>query len=238
MFDIREECSKNVLLRALTPSDLDLLFSSLTPVRLDRGTVIIQPDEPIADAYFLTSGLASVIAISSEAQSIEVGLLGRDGVVGTPLLLDADRSPHRVFMQVSGAGLKIAAPDLDQALDKSTSLRKTLLRYVQAFQTQIAYTALSNVIHTIEERLARWLLMTHDRQDSDEIGLTHGFMALMLGARRPSVTIALHSLEGLGFIKSTRGLVLIKNRAELQMFAGAAYGRPEAEYERLIGRLR
>ncbi|RYF03393.1 MAG: helix-turn-helix domain-containing protein, partial [Oxalobacteraceae bacterium] len=107
-----------------------------------------------------------------------------------------------------------------------------------AYATQTTYTALSNAVHTIEERLARWLLMSHDRQDENAIPLTHEFMALMLGVRRPSVTIALHSLEGLGLIKANRGVVTIKQRAELEEFACASYGVPEMEYERLIGPLR
>ena len=123
-------------------------------------------------------------------------------------------------------------------LDDHASIRKLLLRYVQAYSTQTTYTALSNAMHTVEERLARWLLMSHDRQDDDEILLTHDFLALMLGVRRPSVTIALHSLEGLGFIKATRGLIVVRKREELEEFAGAGYGVPEAEYERLIGQLR
>jgi CRP-like cAMP-binding protein len=159
-------------------------------------------------------------------------------MIGLPLLLDCDRTPHRVFMQVEGASYRIAAADLQAAIDASPSLRKSLLRYVQAFATQVTYTALSNALHSVEERLARWLLMSHDRQDSDEIPLTHDFLALMLAVRRPSVTIALHSLEGLGLIKATRGLVVIRKRLELEQFAGDAYGTPEAEYGRLIGPLR
>jgi CRP-like cAMP-binding protein len=228
----------NRLLCALSASDLTLLKPHLRQHSLERGTTLISPNEPIGAAWFLNSGLSSIIAMSGENHGIEVGLTGREGIIGLPLLLDADRTPHRVFMQVAGAGHQIVAADLQRVLDESPSLRKLLLRYVQVFSTQTAYTALSNTVHTVEERLARWLLMSHDRQDGDEIPLTHDFLALMLGVRRPSVTIALHSLEGLGFIRATRGLVTIRRRPELEEFAGAAYGTPEAEYERLIGPLR
>jgi len=228
----------NRLLRALLPADYRLLEPALTYVVLERGQPLVQPDKEIEDGYFLTSGLSSIVAIAGENHGIEVGLSGRDGLVGIPLLLDCDRTPHRIFMQVSGAALMIGAEALKQAVDASPTLRKLLLRYVQAFATQTAYTALSNAVHTIEERLARWLLMSQDRQDGDEIPLTHEFLALMLGVRRPSVTVALHSLEGLGFIRSTRGLVTIRRRPELEEFAGTAYGTPEAEYERLIGPMR
>lgn len=233
-----QEFVGNKLLRALMPEDYRLLQPHLESIELDRGMTLLSPDEPIGHVYFPSSGLTSIIAISSETQGIEIGLAGRDGMAGIAILLDSDRTPHRIFMQVGGSGYRIASADLQQALDFSASLRKLLLRYVQVFTVQTAYTALSNAIHTVEERLARWLLMSHDRQDVDEIPLTHEFMALMLGVRRPSVTIALHSLEGLGFIRATRGQVTIRNRPALEEFAGAAYGKPEAEYMRLIGPLR
>lgn len=229
---------ENRLLREMAAADFALIEPHLVSVELDRSTVLIEPDTPIEHAYFLTSGLSSIIALSSEIQSIEIGLSGREGLIGTPLVLDSDRTPHRVFMQVGGAGFRIDAAALGQVMDERLSIRKLLSRYVQTFAIQTAYTALSNGVHTIEERLARWLLMSHDRQDHDEIPLTHDFMALMLGVRRPSVTIALHSLEGLGFIKATRGQVAIRDRAALKDFAGTAYGTPEAEYQRLIGPLR
>ena len=228
----------NRLLSVLSPEDYLLLEPRLSWCELERGQTLVLPDEPIGDAWFPISGLSSIIAISAENQGIEVGLIGREGLIGLPLLLDCDRTPHRVFMQVGGKGFRIASDDLETVMSASASLRKRLLRFVQVFNTQITYTALSNTVHTVEERLARWLLMSHDRQDGDEIPLTHEFLALMLGVRRPSVTIALHSLEGLGFIRSTRGLVTIRRRPELQEFAGAAYGTPEAEYERLIGPFR
>lgn len=228
----------NRLLHALSGNDQDLLRPYLTWSELERGRVLVAPDEPIDRLWFVESGLSSIIAMAGAEQGIEVGLAGRDGVVGMPLILDADRTPHRIFMQVDGTGYAIAADDLRHLLDTHATIRKLLLRYVQAYSTQTTYTALSNAMHTVEERLARWLLMSHDRQDGDEIPLTHDFLALMLGVRRPSVTIALHSLEGLGFIKATRGLINVRRRADLEDFAGAAYGVPEAEYERLIGPLR
>jgi CRP-like cAMP-binding protein len=228
----------NSLLSALSQEDYLLLKPRLSWCELERGQILVLPDEPIASAWFPASGLSSIIAVSAESQGIEVGLIGREGLIGLPLLLDCDRTPHRIFMQVAGAGFRIASSDLEEAMNASASLRKHLLRFVQVFNIQITYTALSNTIYTVEERLARWLLMSHDRQNGDEIPLTHDFLALMLGVRRPSVTIALHSLEGLGFIRSTRGLVTIRSRRDLQEFAGAAYGTPEVEYERLIGPFR
>jgi CRP-like cAMP-binding protein len=229
---------KNRLLRTLSPDDQDVLRPHLRWSSLERGTVLVAPNEPIERVWFLESGMSSIIAISGGDQGIEVGLAGRDGFVGMPLVLDADRTPHRIFMQIAGACFSMGSDVFRHVMDEHAGIRKLLLRYVQAYSTQTTYTALSNAMHTIEERLARWLLMSHDRQDEDEIALTHDFLALMLGVRRPSVTIALHSLEGLGFIKATRGQVTIRRREALEEFAGSAYGVPEAEYQRLIGQLR
>jgi len=153
----------NRILRALSDADRELLRPHLTWSKLPRGEVLVAPNAPIDRVWFLESGLSSIVAMSGNEQGIEVGLAGRDGLVGLPLLLDADRTPHRIFMQVDGAGYSIMADDLRQVLDAHASIRKMLLRYVQVYATQTTYTALSNAIHTIEERLARWLLMSHDR---------------------------------------------------------------------------
>ena len=126
---------------------------------------------------------------------------------------------------------------LRKAAEASTTLRNLLLRYAQAFSVQTSFTALSNAVHPIEERLARWLLMCHDRVEGNEVPLTHEFLSLMLAVRRPTVTTALHVLEGNRFITAERGLITIRDRPRLEEFAGNSYGRAETEYERLIGRI-
>jgi CRP-like cAMP-binding protein len=127
---------------------------------------------------------------------------------------------------------------LEQALDASPALRKLLSRYAQAMAIQTSFTALSNAVHNVEERSARWILMAHDRTDGDQIALTHDFLSIMLAVRRPSVTTALHALEGRHFIVSERALITIRDRAALESIAGDAYGTPEREYVRLVGPLR
>ena len=123
------------------------------------------------------------------------------------------------------------------AMNESQALHEMLLRFAYVTTVQASFTLLSNAVHQVDERLARWLLMCHDRLESDDIRLTHEFMSLMLAVRRPSVTNALHTLEGNGFIELTRGYVFIRNRRALEEFAGDAYGKPEAEYNRLLGSL-
>ena len=194
-----------------------------------------EADAEIEWVYFPESGLGSIVAISPEGQEIEAGLYGHDGFGPVAVLLGADRSPHRSVIQLAGDGHRISPSALVAAANRSSTLRDLLLRFVQVLNTQTSFTALSNAVHQIDERLARWLLMSHDRHTSDEIPLTHEFLSLMLAVRRPSVTSSLHVLEGNGFIQAERGWITIRNRRALEEFAADAYGKPEAEYRRLIG---
>jgi hypothetical protein len=155
---------------------------------------------------------------------------------GTAVLLGTDRTPHEHFCQVPGSARRMRSDDLRQAIRQSPSLHLLLLRYVQTFQVQTAYTALSNGGYNIEERLARWLLMCHDRLDGDDLPLTHEFLSIMLGVRRSGVTLAIQILEGAKIITARRGLLSVLNRAKLEAVAGDSYGQPEAEYGRLVAR--
>jgi CRP-like cAMP-binding protein len=137
-------------------------------------------------------------------------------------------------VQTSGEALRIASTDLWELVETRPNLHVHLLRFVQAFTVQVAQTALSNGSYTLEERLARWLLMCHDRVDGDVLTTTHEFLSIMLGVRRPGVTEALHILEGARAIRAERGLVTVLNRAKLEEVAGESYGVSEAEYERLL----
>lgn len=228
---------KNHLLARLGEGDLALLRPDLEPLDMPLGMVLVAPSEPIAYAYFPEVGLCSVVA-SQGVNHIEIGLFGRDGLAGVVLALGVDRIPHQIFMQVGGRGHRIRADALTRAIEASASLRRLLLRYAQAFLLQVSQTALANARAPAEERLARWLVMYHDRQDGDDLSVTHEFLSIMLGVRRPTVTVALQMLEGAGLIKARRGRVLVLDRAGLVAAAGEAYGPAEAEYERLIGALR
>jgi CRP-like cAMP-binding protein len=146
----------------------------------------------------------------------------------------SDRSPHETFIQVPGDGIRIAAAALRDAFEASASLRRLLLRYAQAFSIQVAYTALANGRDSIDRRLARWLVMCHDRVDGDAFPITHEFLALMLGVRRAGVTNALQDLENRKAIKLQRGRIEITDRDQLVKIAGGSYGAAEAEYERLM----
>lgn len=229
---------QNQLLALLSPADYALLQPHLEAVTLDRSLVLAEPNELIAHAVFPDSGLGSIVAVSPEGHQSEVGIFGRDGMAGIALVLGVDRTPQQTVIQSAGAGHRVVAGELQRLVLECQGIREVLLHYEYALSTQTSHTALSNATHTVEERLARWLLMSHDRTEGDEIALTHEFLSLMLVVRRPSVTTALHVLEGMRLIWSKRGRVIIRDRMGLEALAADAYGIPEAEYERLIGPLR
>ena len=229
------EHSENRLLARLSALDYHSIRPLLTAVELPHRQPLDLPNVPIEQVYFLTRGMGSTVAVSHAGARLEVGVFGREGMSGWPVVLGDDRTPNESFMQMPGAGERIAVADLRKVLETSASMRLVLGRYVQAFMIQAQCTALSNGRGKLEERLSRWLLMCHDRGDGDNIAITHEFLALMLGVRRTGVTLALHMLEGRGLIRSRRGSVHIADRDGLIENAMGSYGTPEAEYARLLG---
>jgi len=229
---------RNGLLRALEQDEYTLLQPYLEPVQMTKGEVVIGSNEPFDYAYFPQSGLASILSKPSKSPQVEVGLCGRDGMVSPALVLGADRTPHETQVQVEGTWLRIEAEALRQSVRQRPSLRDILMRYIQTFLLMLSQTALSNGTGKVEERLARWLLLAHDRLDGDDLPLTHEFLSLMLGVHRPGVTNAIHVLEGARMIRAKRSVITVLDRGRLKEAAGNAYGMAEAEYERLIGPFR
>jgi len=227
--------SENNLIHTLSSADQALIRPYLTPVKLGKGMVLCEPGEPIVQVYFPKTGVGSTVAKIKNGRPIEVGLFGHEGMSGTAIVMQSGYSSQRTFMQISGEGFSIEAERLRDLLEHSTSLHRHFLRYVHTVMTQISYTALSNGHFKLEERLARWLLMCHDRAKSDKIGLTHEFMSIMLGVRRAGVTVGIHVLEGKGLIRAYRSQIIILNRDGLESEALGSYGIAEAEYARLIG---
>jgi CRP-like cAMP-binding protein len=225
---------RNRLLAALTTQDVELLRPLLEEVPLHLRQVLEAPGKPIPYAYFLLTGLASVIAHTRHDRQIEVGMVGFEGMTGLALVLGDDRSSNETLIQAPGTALRISTADLRRAQEASPVLRGMLARYVNAFISQASQTALANGRAKLEERLARWILMSHDRFTGSEVTITHEFLSIMLGVRRPGVTIGLHYLEGKGLIRSTRGLITVLDRDGLNEQANGSYGIPEAEYERLF----
>ena len=194
-----------------------------------------RPNRRIDAVYFPESGFASIVAIQSAKKQVEVGLIGREGMTGTVVVLGNSRTPHSTFVQAAGSAQCIKSADLRKALDASKSLRDLLLKYVQAFGVQATHTAICNAQSKLDQRLARWLLMAQDRLCTDLIPLTHEFLSLMLGVHRPGVTGALKALQKIGVISGARGQIKIENRKGLERVAAESYGVPETEYRRLLG---
>jgi len=232
---IEERQYRNELLKSLSDSDIALLAPHLEFTTLDLPHQIERANEPVDSVFFLESGLASIVARLPGGRDIEVGVAGREGMTGAAIVLGGEQSPNMTFMQVSGTGYRITSAALQKAIDTSATLRAKLLAYIQAFLAQMSSTVLANGHAKLEERLARWLLMVHDRMDGNTISLTHEFMAIMLGVRRPGVTVALHILEGKGFIRASRGQITVLNRRGLMDEANGSYGAAEEEYHRLLG---
>lgn len=227
--------TSNRVLSRLSAEDFRLLKPSLACVDLPLRTQLVRRNQPIEHVYFIERGIASIVANGNGQRGIEVGIVGREGLTGVAILMGTDRSPHETYMQIAGAGLRIAQEDLLRAIGQSSTLQRSLLNYAHAFFVQTAYTALANGRSKLEERLARWLLMAHDRCDGDELHLTHEFLGLMLGTRRPGVTVALSQLEKSGLIRTERAAVVVMDREGLEDIADGAYGPAEAVFKRLFG---
>lgn len=226
---------QNYLVHTLPSSDREALEAHLEPVDLPERMVLDEPGAPIRKVMFPTSGVGSMIALGADNRRIESGLFGREGMSGIALVIGNDRLPTQTIMQVGGAGRGIGADRLVGIMEARPSLRAHLLRFVQAMYVQASQTALSNGHSKLEERLARWLLMCHDRIQGDELALTHEFLAVMLGVRRAGVTVGTHLLEGKGLIGASRGRITILDRDGLEELAHGSYGRSEDEYLRLFG---
>lgn len=225
---------QNHILKAMSDSDYAEIALDFKDQTLSFRQNLQAINRQVGAVYFLESGLASVVVIGGQRRHAEVALVGSKGFVGLPVVLGVDHSPYEIFMQVEGKGKCVNAKDLRAALAKSPTLLRHLLRYVHVFGVQTAYTALANAHGKLEERLARWLLMAHDRSIGQELMLTHEFLALMLGVRRAGVTIGLQHFEDKGIVATARGCIEIVDREGLEESANGLYGQPEAEWERLF----
>ncbi len=214
----------NVILLSLPDEEYAALRPDLEPAELPQYDILHEPGEKIDFAYFLNQGMTSLVALSSDGRSVEVGIVGREGLVGMSLTVGLRRGTFRAIMQMSGSGLRIRSDAFDKVLSRAPALRLELSRYGLMHAMQVAQLAACNRLHEIEQRLARWLLMCQDRVDSPMLPLTHEFLAQMLGTGRPSVTLAAGVLENAGLIENMRGMVKILNRKNLEEASCECYG--------------
>jgi CRP-like cAMP-binding protein len=229
---------RNRLLGGMDPADFAALSPHLEMVELKMRAVLVEKEASIEDVYFIENGIASVVASSQDDEKIEVGHVGWEGMSGSSVALGVTIGTTRTFMQVAGSGWRMNVRQLESAFVKRPEVRERLLQYVYTQEVQVAHSALANARYSIKERLARWLLMSHDRSEGDDLSLTHEFLSLMLGVRRAGVTGELHILEGMSLIRATRGNIRILDRGSLEEIAGGCYGYPEMIYERLLGNAR
>ncbi|MGH9544649.1 MAG: Crp/Fnr family transcriptional regulator [Terriglobales bacterium] len=214
---------KSELLLGLLRRECNVIFPQLVYIQLRIHDVLHEPGEPIKFVYFMNSGLTSILNVLPEGKSVEVGLTGKEGFVGLPLLVGYRTSPNQAMVQIEGAAFRLKAEALAAILRHCPALEKRLQRYVQSLAMQATQVAACNRIHDVEEKLARWLLMCQDRIGSDTVQLTQEFLAHMLGTRRASVTVAAGILQKAGLIQYTRGRVKILDRAKLQDAACDCY---------------
>jgi CRP-like cAMP-binding protein len=227
--------TRNHLLATLQPDDLALIEPHLEPIDMPFRFQIEMPQRPITYVYFPQDGVVSIVATGPREHSIEVGIIGRDGFAGHAVTMGADRTANTSFVQLAGRGLRMRTDQFRGALRKSASFQRAMLTFVHAFSIQASHTALANGRGTLEQRLARWLLMAHDRMENSRLRLTHELLSIMLGVQRPTVSLALQKMEVSGAIKTQRSVITIKSRAVLKKTAKGFYGVAEAEQERLTG---
>lgn len=214
----------NSILLEVPEAEYALLRPHLETVELPQYQVLFEPSEKIEFAYFPNEGMTSLVVTVSDGRSVEVGIVGKEGMVGTPLAAGLQSSPCQAIIQIAGCGLRIKAEVLQDALLAAPELRLSLNRYALRQGIEVGQIAACNRLHEIEQRLARWLLMCQDRVDSACLPLTHEFLAEMLGTARPTVTLASGVLQRAGLIENLRGRVRIINRKQLEGAACECYG--------------
>jgi CRP-like cAMP-binding protein len=225
----------NRLLAMLPSRDYERLRPHLHRIPLKYRQSLYRAHKPIGFVYFIETGVGSLVNTMVNGDAAEVGTIGNEGVVGLPLVLGDDRAPTSVYVQVPGAGLRMKATLFKKELARSASMRTVMLRYAHAFFNQVAQSAACNHFHPIEQRCCRWLLMTHDRMNSDDFLLTQEFLAMMLGVQRTGVTVAAGALQRAGLIRYRRGNVTILDRRGLERRSCECYGVSKKEFDRVLG---
>jgi CRP-like cAMP-binding protein len=227
----------NRLLNTFGTEGLSRLASRMEAVDLPAGHQLVAAGKPISHLCFIETGLASTVVHDDGGKSIETVMVGREGITGWPVLLGAETTPDETIMGVGGRGFLIPAAEIRREMEEDARLRALLLGYINVCLLQVGQLVLANGQYSLRERLARWLLMCHDRLDTDDLPITHEFLSTVLGVRRPGITNELHVLEGIHAVHASRGNIRIINRSILEDVANMTYGVPEKEYERLMARL-
>lgn len=221
----------NYILNALPDEDFERLLPDLEPIELKLGQVLYRPEEPIEYVYFPNNTMISVIAMTTKGQSAEIGIIGREGMCGMDVLMGSDSTLNEHIVQHPNGALRINTNAVRREFKRVGALHDLLLRFTRLMMIQIGQTALCNRLHTVDERLARWLLLCRDRSGTDELQLTQEFLSIMLGTNRATVTMSAIALQSAGFIKYARGHIVIKDREGLEDFTCECYQIVKKEYD-------
>ncbi len=226
---------RNRLLASLPSDVLARLLPKLSPVVLTMRQELYNPDDTIEAAYFPEAGMISLVSNLDDGMQAEVGIIGQEGMLGTSLLSGVDTSFVEAMVQMPGTALRIGITEFRQELETNAPFRAILLRYNEALQAQVMQTAACNGRHELEQRLARWLLMAHDRADREELPLTQEFMAMMLGVHRPSITVTAGILQRAGLIRYSGGRVTVLDRPSLEAASCECYDAVRQRFAVLLG---
>ena len=226
---------KNRILAALPDAEYQLLSRSMSLVDLELGQTLHRHGEVIHDVYFVETGFISALAVLSDGNPLEIGLIGAEGLAGFPVVLGGKTAYSETTCQTGGQAYRLQAGALKEAFARLPVLHDLLLRYALIFQVQVSQTAACNAHHALEQRLARWLLAAHDRSGVPRLSLTQDLIAVMLGVRRATVSIAASTLQRAGIIRYQHGKITILDRAGLENAACECYESVAGEYRRLFG---
>ena len=233
---VKTEITDNHLLAEMPERELARIGTHMLPVSLELGQVLYESGDKLDYVYFPTTAIVSLLYIMENGTTAEIGVVGNDGVLGIALFMGGNTTPNRAVIQSAGYAYKMAAKDLLNEFSLGGKFHNLLLRYTQALITQISQTAVCNRLHTVEQQLTRWLLLSHDRLNTDKLVMTHDLISNMLGVRREGVTIAAKKLSARKLIKNNRGTMTIIDRPGLEQACCECYEVVNNEYNRLLGR--
>ncbi|HKU75202.1 MAG TPA: Crp/Fnr family transcriptional regulator [Pyrinomonadaceae bacterium] len=231
---VRETQLSNRLLLALPRPEHERLLPYFELVRLTPGKILYDVGDTVRHAYFPRGGMISLLSITQDGRTVEVGMVGNEGMIGLPTVLRCNVVPYQVMVQFAGNALRISANALKAQMSRNTQLQEILLCYTHALLIQIAQSAACNRFHTVEGRLCRWLLISHDRLTTDTLPLTQEFLSHMLGVPRTSVTAVARLLQEQGLIRYRRGKIIILNRAGLEIHSCECYRLVRNEIEQFL----
>ena len=235
MSDVRELAARQRMLAKLPQQELEYLVEGAEALTLERAHPLVNPHEPMRDIWFPVTALASLVIVLEDGSTVEAGAVGREGLVGVPILLGAEITPMQTLIQVPGEVIRVPAARVIEIHGRAGMMRRMFLRYVHFLFVMASQSAACNRRHQMDERMARWLLVSSDGIGSDRVAITHEFLAAMMGVRRPGVTETAQRLQGKGLIEYRRASVDIIDRKGLEAASCECYRVTRREYERLFG---